>query len=131
MNITAQKFSIEKNLLKEYNHWFLLYRNQQVTKGSMVLIVKGDYKAFSELSIEVLKELKYVYSDIEFKLKIFLGFEKINYLALMMMDPHVHYHIFPRYLDKLNDRFFPFPVDLSSSIEYSNELKNKLKNKLQ
>ena len=26
-----------------------------------------------------------------------IGYEKINYLMLMMVDPHVHYHVIPRY----------------------------------
>ena len=26
-----------------------------------------------------------------------VSFEKINYLMLMMVDPHVHFHVIPRY----------------------------------
>ena len=26
-----------------------------------------------------------------------IGYAKINYLMLMMVDPHVHFHVLPRY----------------------------------
>ena len=32
-----------------------------------------------------------------FALALFVGYEKINYLMLMMVDPHVHFHVLPRY----------------------------------
>ena len=34
---------------------------------------------------------------IEAALSEAIGYEKINYLMLMMVDPHVHFHVLPRY----------------------------------
>ena len=34
---------------------------------------------------------------IERALTAFCGYERINYLMLMMVDPHVHFHVIPRY----------------------------------
>ena len=34
---------------------------------------------------------------IERALRDFTGYAKINYLMLMMVDPHVHAHVIPRY----------------------------------
>ena len=36
-------------------------------------------------------------ADIERALRATFDHQKINYLALMMVDPHVHFHVIPRY----------------------------------
>ncbi len=36
-------------------------------------------------------------ADIEGALGASIRHEKINYLMLMMVDPHVHFHVVPRY----------------------------------
>ena len=36
-------------------------------------------------------------AEIEATLQPTIGYERINYLMLMMVDPHVHFHVFPRY----------------------------------
>jgi diadenosine tetraphosphate (Ap4A) HIT family hydrolase len=58
---------------------------------------------------------------IERALKQAVGYAKMNYLMLMMVDPHVHFHIFPRYegsrlLDgqPFDDKGWPGPPDLAS-----------------
>src|SRR6185312_7583606 len=53
--------------------------------------------AFSELDADVFAELQRAVSDIERALREAVGFAKINYLMLMMVDPHVHFHVIPRY----------------------------------
>ncbi len=34
---------------------------------------------------------------VEIGLKAAFSYDKINYLMLMMVDPHVHFHVIPRY----------------------------------
>ncbi len=50
-------------------------------------------------------------------------FQKINYLALMMVDPHVHFHVIPRYSGSREfagstfaDATWPKPPDVTSAL---------------
>ena len=46
---------------------------------------------------------------IETALQSFVQYEKINYLMLMMVDPHVHFHVLPRYAGSRDWNGLPFP----------------------
>jgi diadenosine tetraphosphate (Ap4A) HIT family hydrolase len=97
MNETIKKFGYPQTKIKEYEHWVILLRPDQVTIGSLILAYKKDVTSFSEVSYKGLQELKIIYSEIENNLEMLFGMEKINYLALMMVDNNVHYHVIPRY----------------------------------
>lgn len=97
MNATLEKFGWPATLVREYRHWVVLLRPAQVTLGSLVLAAKSDATAFADLPPEAFAELKQVTAAIEGALNRFVGFDKINYLMLMMVDPHVHFHVIPRY----------------------------------
>ena len=50
--------------------------------------------------------------------------ERINYLMLMMVDPHVHFHVIPRYSGsrewgglEFADQGWPGPPDLKSAVD--------------
>lgn len=97
MNATLEKFGWPATLLREYDHWVVVLRPAQVTLGSVVLAAKSDATAFGDLPGEAFAELKQVTAEIEAALTRFARYEKINYLMLMMVDPHVHFHVIPRY----------------------------------
>ena len=97
INSTIEKFGYPATLLKEYRHWVVLIRPAQVTLGSLVLAAKSPATAYGQLPSEAFVEQALVARDIEHALKNFCGYEKINYLMLMMVDPHVHFHVIPRY----------------------------------
>ena len=94
---TLLKFGYPASLVKEYTHWAVLVRSQQATLGALVLVCREEAEAFSEISDGAFAELPRVVRDIEAALKAFQGFDKINYLMLMMVDRQVHYHVLPRY----------------------------------
>ena len=50
-----------------------------------------------DLPADAHAELKTVTAAIEAALTQAVGYAKINYLMLMMVDPHVHFHVLPRY----------------------------------
>ena len=97
MNATIEKFGWPATLVKEFEHWVVLLRPAQPTLGSLVLAAKSDVCAFGELPAEAHAELKAVTQAIEAALGPFARYAKINYLMLMMVDPHVHFHVIPRY----------------------------------
>jgi diadenosine tetraphosphate (Ap4A) HIT family hydrolase len=97
MNATIRRFGYPATLLREYGHWVLLLRPEQVTLGSLVLAAKGEHTALADLPEAAFTELRSVFGEVEQLLKSAVRAEKINYLMLMMVDPHVHYHVFPRY----------------------------------
>jgi diadenosine tetraphosphate (Ap4A) HIT family hydrolase len=120
MNATMKKFGYPESLIKDYTHWVLLLRPQQVTLGSLVLIYKFKADALSQINTEAFSELKVITTEIEHHLKHCYSYDKINYLMLMMVDRDVHFHVLPRYehsrvFNKVEfiDTGWPGPPDLS------------------
>ena len=99
MNETIRKFGYPATLIKEYAHWVVLLRTAQPSLGSLILAEKSDAVAFGELNAGSYAELATVTNDIETVLLAEIGYDRINYLMLMMVDPHVHFHVIPRYSD--------------------------------
>jgi diadenosine tetraphosphate (Ap4A) HIT family hydrolase len=97
MNSTLDKFRYPETLLEEFEHWAILRRPAQATLGALVLASKHDATSLGALPREAHTELKSCTSQLEKALFTFRPYDKINYLALMMVDPHVHFHVFPRY----------------------------------
>lgn len=97
MNPTIRNFGWPATLVREFDHWLVLARSAQPTLGSLVLAAKGEATAFGELAAEAHAELKPVTAAIEAALSRAVAFQRINYLMLMMVDPHVHFHVLPRY----------------------------------
>ncbi|MBO9724234.1 MAG: HIT family protein [Novosphingobium sp.] len=97
MNATIEKFGYPHTLVAEFAHWVVLARPAQPTLGSLVLAAKSDATAFGDLPGEAHAELKAVTAAIETALAGAVGYARLNYLMLMMVDPHVHFHVIPRY----------------------------------
>lgn len=97
MNSTIRNFRYKESLIKEYNNWVLLLRPKQVTLSSLIIACKEDAESFSTISIEASSELFIIIKEVESILSSLFSFDKINYLGLMMVDKHVHFHVFPRY----------------------------------
>jgi diadenosine tetraphosphate (Ap4A) HIT family hydrolase len=97
MNATIEKFGHPATLICDYAHWVVLLRPAQPTLGSLVLAAKGEATAFSDLKPKAFTELATITPHIERVLKQAIAPAKVNYLMLMMVDPHVHFHVIPRY----------------------------------
>ena len=97
MNPTIEKFGWPASLVHEFEHWLILTRPAQPTLGSLVLAAKSDATAFGDLPDGAHAELKEVSTAIERALGKLVSYEKLNYLMMMMVDPHVHFHVIPRY----------------------------------
>jgi diadenosine tetraphosphate (Ap4A) HIT family hydrolase len=128
MNATIEKFGYPASLVREFEHWLVLARPSQVTLGSLVLAAKSDATAYGALPAAAFAEQGEAVAAIEAALGRFCGFERINYLMLMMVDPHVHFHVLPRYSGEREwqglafpDRGWPGPPDLKSGVTLSPE----------
>ena len=124
INPTITKFGYPATLVREYEHWVVLLRPAQVTAGSLVLAAKSDATAYGDLPAEAFTEQGQAVAEIEQILRTVVGYDKLNYLMLMMVDLHVHFHVIPRYRGarsiagiELADHGWPGPPDLKSAIE--------------
>lgn len=108
-NATLVKFGLSATLIADYKHWTVLLRPAQVTLGSLILGAKGEWSAFSQIPPQAFAELAHVTRCLETGLRNFRAYDKINYLMLMMVDPHVHFHVIPRYAaaQRFEDVEFP------------------------
>jgi len=120
MNGTLEKFGYPHRLVLETEHWAALLRPQQATLGALVLGSKSDATAFADLPPEAFTELADVTRALETALRASFGYDRINYLMLMMVDPEVHFHVLPRYGEaqtfeghRFEDAGWPGPPDLS------------------
>lgn len=136
MNQTIKTFGFPETLIKEYDHWVVLLRPQQVTIGSLVLAAKSEATHLGELSGEEWAEFAQVSKEIEELLVKVFGAEKFNYLALMMKDPNVHFHLIPRYSKPVSlsgkehtDTDWPLKTELAP-IELNNKELKTIKTKL-
>ena len=127
-NDTLRKFKYPDTLLKEYEHWVILLRPNQPTIGSLILASKGDAESMAELSIIAFHELSAAVKDIEYGLKKAFQYDKINYMALMMVDKQVHFHVIPRYAEDrsfedivFTDKGWPTLPNLTETIELNDE----------
>lgn len=126
MNATIEKFGYPSSLLHEYRSWVVLLRPAQPTLGSLVLACKEDATSLGSVSSAAYAELSTAIADLERALRQAFDFRKINYLALMMVDPHVHFHVIPRYAEprefdgvRCEDAAWPKPPDLSRTLPLS------------
>lgn len=92
-----ESFEIDKYLIKEYQHWLILFRNRTKTLGNCLIISKRHFEKFSEISETETFELVKVIQDLESLLTKVFNPDKINYQIAMFKEAHFHLHVFPRY----------------------------------
>lgn len=138
MNDTIDKFGYPETLIHEYDHWVVLLRPEQVTIGSMIVANKSEAGALSQLEVTDFEELQSVTKDLENALANTFHHDKINYLLLMMVDKHVHFHVLPRYSEgrefaggRFLDGSWPGPPTLASALDLTDEQRSALLLQLQ
>ncbi len=128
-----KKFGYPDSCVKEFQHWAILLRPQQVTLGSLILICREDATAFSKISPEAFTELPDIIREMEANVTNAFAYTKINYLMLMMVDPEVHFHVIPRYdsprtvfQQQFLDHGWPGPPDLKNSNSISPDVQQEI-----
>src|SRR5687767_3783961 len=94
-NATLLKFGYPNNVVHEGRHWAVLVRPAQPTLGSLVLCTTGSETAYGDMPRDAFVEQGELVAQIERTLSCVSQCERINYLMLMMVDPHVHVHVLP------------------------------------
>jgi diadenosine tetraphosphate (Ap4A) HIT family hydrolase len=119
LNDFQTKFKTEELTLMETNFWLISLRPSQPTIGSLVVSLKRVCQSLSKLKPEEGADLVVAMQKIENRLNEKFPVDKLNYLALMMVDNQVHYHVIPRYKNGLVfngieylDKSYPKPVDI-------------------
>jgi diadenosine tetraphosphate (Ap4A) HIT family hydrolase len=122
------KFRIPELTVKGYRHWIWSVRPMQATLGASVVSARRYVAHFGEMTSEQTAELAAVVRDLEAGLKAAFAYDKINYLMLMMVDPHVHFHVLPRYASPREflgrtwvDANWPKPPDVAAGPELTAE----------
>ena len=120
----AAKFKTDSLAIKTFSHWTWSLRPTQCTLGASVLSLNREAQAWGSVTAEENSELALVVAEIERRLGSAFGYEKINYLMLMMVDPHVHFHVIPRYSKAISqfgfewqDSNWPKPPDLAAGTQ--------------
>ena len=93
----AEKFDSDNLLVFKTDYWSVLVRKNQVTLGGLVLAANRNFISASDLQSAESDEFPKVVGRLEKMLNTAFGFDKINYLCLMMSDRHYHFHVIPRY----------------------------------
>lgn len=129
----ATKFKLDELLIKRYEFWTWSLRPAQCTLGASVLSLNREAEAWGAVTPDENQELSIVIAEIETRLSTAFAYDKINYLMLMMVDPHVHFHIIPRYCqsksllsEEWKDPNWPKPPDLGIGSSDSTLLKKVL-----
>ncbi len=128
INDTIKKFGYPATLVQDYDHWVVPLRPAQVTLGSLIVAAKSQAQDFGALSPDHFSELKIVTADVSAALGKLVAHDKLNWLMLMMVDPHVHFHLIPRYEGArewkgqvFEDKAWPGPPALGDAIKLSDD----------
>lgn len=84
-------------IIKEFKYWVVIVRENVVTLGSCIFILKSGKPFIGDATNEELAEFSEVCKWFEDTTKILYGAIKWNYCAMMMKDEFVHFHAIPRY----------------------------------
>ncbi len=104
-----EKFRVDELKIYETQYWVWSLRPVQATLGAGVLSTKRRHLRLGDLEEAEFTDMHSVVKTIEGTLRQTFEIDGLNYLMLMMVDKHVHYHVLPRYANTafLNNRPFP------------------------
>jgi diadenosine tetraphosphate (Ap4A) HIT family hydrolase len=75
--------------------WSWSVRPAQATLGAGVLSLNRYAARFSDVTAAEMADLAALLTKLEQALQSAFAYEAINYLMLMMVDKHVHFHVIP------------------------------------
>lgn len=97
MNETFSKFGWPATRIAETAHWAVMLRPVQPVLGALVVACKGEARSLGAAGTEAMGDLARVAGGVERMFDATIAPDKVNWLALMMVDPDLHFHVLPRY----------------------------------
>ncbi|MBT8048302.1 MAG: HIT family protein [Xanthomonadales bacterium] len=91
------KFRVEELNIIENHTWTWSVRPGQPTLGAGILSLNRHAGTFSDVTAEEMQDLAELVTALESAVSSAFDQRIMNYLMLMMVDHHVHYHVIPRY----------------------------------
>ena len=91
------KFRVEELKVMGNSSWTWSVRPGQPTLGAGILSLNRYALKLSDVTGEEMKDLADLIRVMEGTIQAAFGHNIMNYLMLMMVDHHVHYHVIPRY----------------------------------
>jgi diadenosine tetraphosphate (Ap4A) HIT family hydrolase len=92
-----EKFKVEELTILKNKSWTWSVRPGQATLGSGVISLNRYALEMSDVTSEEFIKLGELIQHLEKVVKKVFNHSIMNYLMLMMVDHHVHYHVIPRY----------------------------------
>lgn len=92
-----EKFQVDELEIAHTDHWVFSLRPVQSTLGAGILSLRRFCPSFGDASAREMADLAGITATIERRLKATFAPDKLNYLMLMMVDAHLHFHVIPRY----------------------------------
>lgn len=94
-----EKFGGEASRYYANDTWVVQVRPKQVTLGASVLIARRHAESLGGLLPAEAAGFADAVTNLEGRLREAFRYDKINYLLLMMVDRHLHFHVIPRYAE--------------------------------
>ncbi|CAH7134990.1 HIT family protein [Vibrio chagasii] len=91
------KYRVDELTIFDTGIWTWSLRPEQPTLGSGIISLNRYALNFSDVDPDEMADLGKLIKIAEKTLKITFNHDVMNYLMLMMVDHHVHYHVIPRY----------------------------------
>ena len=92
-----QAFRLDDLTVAQDGHWVVSVRPGQITLGSMVVSSRAGLLDFVDLDAAAGAALASTFAQVEQVAREVLGAVRVNFVALMMKDPVIHFHALPRY----------------------------------
>lgn len=91
------KFRVEELSIFSNESWTWSLRPALPTLGASIISLNRFALQMSDVSPKEMADLEKLIKVVEGALSISFDYKIMNYLMLMMVDHHVHYHVIPRY----------------------------------
>lgn len=92
-----ETFRLDELTVVDGAHWVVSVRPGQLTLGSLVVSSRAGLVDFAALDADAGAALAAAFGDVERAARELFGAVRVNFVALMMKDPVVHFHALPRY----------------------------------
>jgi len=99
INEFRDKFQVDKMTILKLDYWTWSLRPTHSTIGAGILSLNRFCTSFGSITTDEASELATATKEIERKLQSAFAPNKFNYVMLMMVDAHLHFHVIPRYSD--------------------------------